>query len=79
MKGRVGIGIGKGIDVVQSISKAKADAKKNLLTLELKDNRTLFHESEAKYSAAKVLVKPAQEGHGLKAGGAPRVILHPSA
>jgi len=76
MKGRVGVGIGKGADVQQAIAKAKADAKKSLLTLDLKDNRTIHHEVMAKYSAAKVLVKPAKEGHGLKAGGAVRVVLN---
>lgn len=76
MKGKVGVGIGKGADVQQAIAKAKADAKKNLLTLNLKDDRTIHHEVMAKYSAARVLVKPAKEGHGLKAGGAARVVLN---
>lgn len=75
-RGRVGIGIGKGLDVAQSVAKGRADAKKNLISLKLKNNRTIFHEVRAKYSAAQVLVKPAAEGHGLKAGGAPRVILN---
>jgi len=76
MRGRVGVGVGKGADVAQSVQKAKAEAKKNIFTLSLKDGRTIFHEVSAKYSAAKVIVKPAREGHGLKAGGAPRVILN---
>jgi small subunit ribosomal protein S5 len=76
MKGKVGVGIGKGADVQQAIAKAKADAKKNLLTLNLKDDRTIHHQVMAKYSAARVLVKPAKEGHGLKAGGAARVVLN---
>lgn len=74
--GRVGIGVGKGLDVAQSVGKARSDAKKNLITVKLKNHRTIFHEVSAKYSAAKVLIKPASEGHGLKAGGAPRVILN---
>lgn len=75
MKGRVGVGVGKGLDVAQSIGKAKEDAKKNMITLKLTKSGTIAHEVTAKYSAAKVLVKPAKEGSGLKAGGAPRVIL----
>lgn len=74
-KGRVGIGIAKGVDVVQSIEKAKTAAKKNILTIQLKDNRTINHEVLAKYSAAKVLIKPASVGHGLRAGGAVRFVL----
>lgn len=74
-KGRVGVGIGKGADVQQTVAKAKVDAKKNLLNLELKDGRTLAHEVVAKYSAARVLIRPAEEGHGIKAGGSVRVVL----
>ena len=74
-KGRVGIGIAKGLDVAQAIAKAKEAAKKNILTVSLKDGRTIAHEVAAKYSAAKVLIKPAAPGSGLKAGGAVRFVL----
>lgn len=73
-KGTVGVGMGKGMDVQASIEKAKVDARKKLLKINLK-NRTISHEVEAKFSAAHVLIKPADEGHGLKAGGAVRVVL----
>ena len=73
-KGTVGIGIAKGMDVQQSVDKAKTRAKKNLILLKLK-GKTIPHEVDAKFSAAKVLVKPAKEGHGLKAGGAVRTVL----
>ncbi|MCL5004451.1 MAG: 30S ribosomal protein S5 [Patescibacteria group bacterium] len=73
-KGTVGIGIAKGMDVQQSVDKAKTRAKKNLISLKLK-GKTIPHEVDAKFSAAKVLVKPAKEGHGLKAGGAVRTVL----
>lgn len=73
-KGKVGVGVAKGLDVAQSIGKAKEDAKKNIMIVRLV-NRSIAHEVEAKYSAAKVRIKPAREGHGLKAGGAVRVVL----
>lgn len=73
-KGKVGVGTGKGPDVQSAIQKARERAKKELITLTLKD-RTIPHEVEAKYSAARVLIKPAKVGHGLMAGGAPRVVL----
>lgn len=74
-KGRVGVGVAKGIDVQSAVEKAKTDAKKNILFVHLKDNRTIPHEVQAKYSAANVLIKPAVSGHGLKAGGAVRSVL----
>ena len=73
-KGLVGVGIGKGADVQMAVEKARQAAKKNFLTVPLKD-RTIPHEVDAKFSAAKVLIKPAVPGHGLKAGGAVRVVL----
>lgn len=73
-KGSVGIGVGKGIDVAQAVDKAKTNAKKNLIIIKLK-NQTIPYEVYAKFSAARVLIKPAKEGHGLKAGGAVRTIL----
>ena len=74
-KGRVGVGVAKGLDVQQAMAKAKVDAKKNMITVGLKDGRTIAHEVIAKYSAAKVLLKPAAKGHGLRSGGAVRFVL----
>ncbi|MDP2598394.1 MAG: 30S ribosomal protein S5 [Candidatus Liptonbacteria bacterium] len=74
-KGRVGVGVAKGLDVQQSLAKAKTAAKKNLIKVNIKDGRTIPHEVYAKFSAAKVLLKPASVGHGLRAGGAVRSVL----
>jgi len=74
-KGRIGIGLAKGADVAQAVEKGKRDAMKNLISVKLKDNRTIPYEVEAKYSAARVRLKPAKAGHGLIAGGACRVVL----
>ncbi len=73
-KGKVGVGIAKGLDVQAAVGKAKNDAVKNLFTITLK-GRTIPHEVEAKFSAARVRIKPAKEGNGLKAGGAVRAVL----
>lgn len=73
-RGRVAVGIAKGIDVAQAIDKAKVAAKKRVITVPLKD-RTIPHEVEAKFSAARVIIKPAKRGHGLKAGGSVRQVL----
>jgi len=73
-KGKVGVGIAKGLDVETSINKAKTKAKSNIIEISIK-NGTILHEVTAKYSAAHVLLKPAPEGHGLLAGGSPRLVL----
>lgn len=73
-KGKVGVGIAKGLDVAQAVAKAKSYATKNLLIISLK-GRTIPHEVEAKFSAAHIRIKPAAVGHGLMAGGAARTVL----
>lgn len=72
-KGKVGVGLGKSIDVSQAVEKAVADAKKNLIIVPLKE-ATIPHQVEAKYGSAKVFLKPAPRGTGLVAGGALRAI-----
>jgi len=73
-KGKVGVGIAKGADVMEAISKAKFQAKKNIIDVKMK-GKTIPHKVEAKFSSAVVMIKPAVSGHGLMAGGAPRVVL----
>lgn len=74
-KGRVGVGVAKGLDVASAIQKAKRQAEKNVTKIALKDNRTILYDVEAKYSAARVRLKPARPGNGLIAGGSCRVVL----
>lgn len=74
-KGRVGVAIAKGADVSQAISKAFIKAKKNLIKVPLTKNNTIYHEIFSKYGAAKIILKPAPPGTGVKAGGAVRTIL----
>jgi len=73
-KGKIGVGVAKGADVTAAVSKATDDAKKNLVQVVI-ENNTLPHEQQAKVSGAKILLKPANEGTGLIAGGVVRVIL----
>lgn len=74
-RGRVGIGVAKGLDVAQSVAKARTKASRSVYLIPLKDSRTIPHEVSAKYSAANVLLKPAAAGRGLRAGGAVRSVL----
>ena len=73
-KGRVGWAVAKGADVSIAVSKAVAKAKKNLIKVRL-INDTIPHKIEAKFGAARVMLKPAVKGTGIIAGGAVRNIL----
>jgi small subunit ribosomal protein S5 len=73
-RGRVGFGVAKGADVAMSVEKAFRQAKKNLVTVPLV-NETIPHEIQSKFAAAKVLLKPAPKGTGLKSGGPTRIVL----
>lgn len=73
-KGKVGYGLAKGNDVTLALEKATRLAKKNLIEVPIV-NGTIPHEIEVKFKAAKVFLRPAQKGRGIKAGGVVRVIL----
>ena len=72
-KGKVGFGISKGADVAQAVEKATRLAKKNIISVPIV-NETISHPVEAKFGAAKIILKPQTKGRGLVAGGTARVI-----
>ena len=72
--GIVGWGLGKAGEVTAAISKATESAKKNLIQVPVSKG-TIPHEQEAKFGGARVLIKPASHGTGVKAGGAMRAVL----
>ncbi|MBQ9854303.1 MAG: 30S ribosomal protein S5 [Bacilli bacterium] len=74
-KGKVGIGLGKAKEMPDAVKKATEAAKKNLINVELIDNRTIAHEIIVKEGAVRVMLKPAKEGTGVKAGGPVRDVL----
>ncbi len=66
--GRIGAGLGKAKDVSRAIQKALSKARDNVVSVNLK-NTTIPYQVEEKYSAARVLIKPAPRGSGIIAGG----------
>ena len=74
-KGKVGLGTGKANEMPDAVKKATQAATKNIINVELVDNRTISHEILSKVGAVKVMLKPAAEGTGVKAGGPVRSVL----
>ena len=72
-KGRIGLGLDKGKDVSQAVEKATRRAKKNLITVAIKEN-TIPHQIQAKLGPSEILLKPQVKGRGLVAGGVVRTI-----
>jgi len=74
-KGRVGLGVAKGLDVAQAVEKATRVAEKNLIEVPIMKD-SIPHEVSSKFGAAKILLKPQRKGRGLMAGGTVRVICN---
>jgi len=72
--GIVGWGLGKASEVTSAIAKGVDAAKKNLVKVPVIKG-TIPHEQLAKFGGAKVLLRPARSGTGVKAGGAMRAVL----
>ena len=72
--GHVGVGNGKAAEVPDAIKKAIGEAKKNLIEVPIV-NTTVPHEFVGKFGSANVLLKPADVGTGLIAGGSVRPVL----
>ncbi|MBI2431096.1 MAG: 30S ribosomal protein S5 [Candidatus Levybacteria bacterium] len=73
-KGKVGVGLGKAVDVSSSIRKGVEVAKKHMLSVPIVQG-TIPLSILIKRGAAKVLLKPAPPGSGVIAGGAVRSVV----
>ncbi|MGQ9534332.1 MAG: 30S ribosomal protein S5 [bacterium] len=71
--GKVGIGHAKSSEVAPAIKKATEIAKKNMIHVQIVDG-TILHPVTGKYSASKVILKPALPGSGIIASNAVRAV-----
>jgi small subunit ribosomal protein S5 len=73
-KGRVGWGYGKANEVPFAVNKGIQEGKKKLIGVPIV-RTTIPHEIREKHGATSVILRPACEGTGIKAGAAARAVL----
>jgi len=74
-KGLVGYGIGKAKEVMEAKTKASQAARKNMIKVSLKENRTIHHDVVGHSGAGQVLLRTAPAGTGIIAGGSMRAVF----
>ena len=74
-KGRAGFGHGKAREVPEAIRKATEEAKKTMIKVPLRENRTLHHDGAGRWGAGKIMMRAAPPGTGVIAGGPMRAVL----
>jgi len=73
--GYVGVGLGKATETAEAIRKGKEDAKKHMIYVERNENDSVYHQTNGRFGASNVMIKPAPDGTGVIAGGAVRAVI----
>ncbi len=72
--GSVGVGLGKANEVPEAIRKGSTQARRSMIKIPMRGG-TIAHPVLHRFSAARVMMKPASHGTGVIAGGAVRAIM----
>ena len=73
-QGHVGIGLGKADAVPDAVRKAVTIARANMIRITRRGS-TIPHAIQSKYGASEVMLRPAVQGTGVKAGATVRAIM----
>ena len=74
-KGRVGHGAGKAREVPEAIRKATEQAKRGMIRVPLREGRTLHHDVLGHFGSGRIVLRAAEAGTGIIAGGPIRAIF----
>jgi small subunit ribosomal protein S5 len=72
--GKVGLGLGKAVEVSEAIRKGGDMAKQHMISVSLRD-ATIPHEVFCRFGGAKIVLRPASPGTGIIAGKTVRAVL----
>lgn len=75
LDGTVGMGLGKAKTVSESLKNALKNAQNNLFTIKINKQKSLPFLVKNKFLSSLIILKPANLGTGVIAGGATRAIL----
>ncbi len=73
-QGRVGYGMGKAKEVPAAIKKGVDKAKRDMIEVPMSGS-TVPHAVMGRFGSGRVMIKPAQEGTGVIAGGPVRAVM----
>jgi small subunit ribosomal protein S5 len=76
--GKLGVAHAKAKQVSDAIKKASEVAKRKLISIPLKEGRTLHHDVVGKKGSGKVILRSAPKGTGIIAGGPIRAVCEVS-
>lgn len=73
--GSIGIGHGKSAEIPEAIRKGKEQAIRNIVKINLDNNRSVPHDYVGVWGTSRVLLKRSKEGTGVIAGGPVRSVM----